>query len=970
MDAEHQEGFERLQDLAADENFRAGDVPETPNMVNMGDILDGSARIEISHAGGEFASLEQEVEDASGDEDAGSKARKQADWRTRRDRTELQNVAFQAQMPEMLSAYFRMCAEGEIPIRPDVEEEDKHEAVEEIYELTVVDMFDTSDIEVKLDPHANGIAPTLILQGMMPCAPWEPTVAIKIRVLEAYRVTHVCCPQLAIQSYVKALCDIHGVAYRPYLCQQFSIAYDLYLNLRQRTDERILHALGRDSSWRLKHACPACMYKLEGEDELIFSILTTMDGNDSLKRVLRREKTTMAQDEADDPTLAKSRERVDNRDVGDGYYISCEKVDKWAKSRLGEQLPMQSGNADQDNPCADRWKNMINDVTSKMWGIFDETGIFLALCRHGFVIVLADMIKSGELAKYPLVVVNELLGAFGLKIGAGYDVGCHFGVTVDNSELGEEAREKGLKCLVGSFHGHAHNRLCQLHFLATYVEGMGLEDLEGCERYFSWSNGLAKSCRYASRFHRQQEITTYAKHVDSFETYANLSKFLVSNYHQALQILKTEAALKTWMEREGVEEYKDFHKWLAEEKAYLLSLKDTPKEKVETLEMEYVQKLVNLNASQAKHSVVAAEARCARGDDGSYEPGVPKAELARRQAREKMERDLDSVLELEAALEIEERWTTASPKWVAMADAVKKRKYQLALDALELLIVERIFELTKMNRSQTGYKMRKHIAKALQARSKAVRSAIDCYNSAACTLTPPMPQLSWEQVVEYAFLADFDILWDTRAEIQLRPWTRPAYQLAMDRYFRTLHAREEIKHLNVEIPRVVTWIRDENAFLRKMETNLRDEGGKSEEQIVEDVQMAVQVCLYRRRRGHFDAGHMRRFYKLAAEPGFTGSLECGVAIERREIQERLRELREQAAREAGEMEVDGREAEIGDDEDEWVDDVPARRVVGEDEGSDEEGEGDEARDVAVSDVVYQISMLAVDGKVAGAGDAD
>jgi hypothetical protein len=125
-------------------------------------------------------------------------------------------------------------------------------------------------------------------------------------------------------------------------------------------------------------------------------------------------------------------------------------------------------------------------------------------------------------AKYPLAVVKELLGAFGMKVGAGYDVGCHFGVTVDNSELGEEAREKGLRCLVGSFHGHAHNRLCQLRFLATYVEGMGLEDLEGCERFFSRSNGLAKSCRYASRFHRQQEITTYVKHFDSFETYANL----------------------------------------------------------------------------------------------------------------------------------------------------------------------------------------------------------------------------------------------------------------------------------------------------------------------------------------------------------------------------------------------------------------------------------------------------------------
>jgi hypothetical protein len=40
---------------------------------------------------------------------------------------------------------------------------------------------------------------------------------------------------------------------------------------------------------------------------------------------------------------------------------------------------------------------MVNDITAKMWGVFDETGIFLALCRHGFVLLLTDMIRSGEL---------------------------------------------------------------------------------------------------------------------------------------------------------------------------------------------------------------------------------------------------------------------------------------------------------------------------------------------------------------------------------------------------------------------------------------------------------------------------------------------------------------------------------------------------------------------------------------------
>jgi len=40
---------------------------------------------------------------------------------------------------------------------------------------------------------------------------------------------------------------------------------------------------------------------------------------------------------------------------------------------------------------------MMSEITAKMWGIFDETGIFLALCHHGFVLVVADMVRSGEL---------------------------------------------------------------------------------------------------------------------------------------------------------------------------------------------------------------------------------------------------------------------------------------------------------------------------------------------------------------------------------------------------------------------------------------------------------------------------------------------------------------------------------------------------------------------------------------------
>ena len=116
------------------------------------------------------------------------------------------------------------------------------------------------------------------------------------------------------------------------------------------------------------------------------------------------------------------------------------------------------------------------------------------------------------------------MDAFGRGVVFGYDIGCEFGTTVRNSPLGPKAEKLDFRLLVGAFHGHAHNRLCQLRFLANYILGLGIEDLEGCERYFSKSNALSRSVRYASVFHRKQTIRTYMAHVDTFETYANLSE--------------------------------------------------------------------------------------------------------------------------------------------------------------------------------------------------------------------------------------------------------------------------------------------------------------------------------------------------------------------------------------------------------------------------------------------------------------
>lgn len=69
MDPTHRDTFEHLQGLADDEGFDAS-CPNAANFVNMGGVLDGSERIELSHVGGEFnaGSLEQDIEDDTDDE--------------------------------------------------------------------------------------------------------------------------------------------------------------------------------------------------------------------------------------------------------------------------------------------------------------------------------------------------------------------------------------------------------------------------------------------------------------------------------------------------------------------------------------------------------------------------------------------------------------------------------------------------------------------------------------------------------------------------------------------------------------------------------------------------------------------------------------------------------------------------------------------------------------------------------------
>ncbi|KAJ3773182.1 hypothetical protein FB446DRAFT_797239 [Lentinula raphanica] len=511
-------------------------------------------------------------------------------------------------------------------------------------------------------------------------------------------------------------------------------------------------------------------YPTVSEPELKFDLLAAMDGNDSLKRL---------------------KERYDPRVGGDDYFIDPQQVDQWDfKNWLNLPGWQQTEQVlDAKKGCEDRWKNMKRSHTETERGIFDKTGVFVASCRHMFVIWILDMIKTREQRKYALVFLHRFLSAIRKertnqalpvrgKKAFGYDIGCQFDKMLHSSPLQSLVKTEGVKMLIGSLHEHAHNRRCQLKYLLSYIEGCGLEDLEVLECLFSQLNALASAVRHASKFHRRQMISAWMYHHNNFESYANLSKFIYNNYKQALSILATQNNVLSRLKAIGVQDAKEVFHWLDEEWEYLETREEEPEE------------------------------------------DQNKMDLYMRLEQEREEKLMAEVHILEERLDIKEQWSEDSNEWKEAAEMSHTYNYRKCVDKLEGLIVAKIFELLKMHMAGTGYKMRRHLCKALKNRSKAIQEAISVYNSAAAKLSPPRDALDYDDVVEKAYLSELDFLKDTRSNVWDRIWAVPANRMLMAQYFKLYRAWEELDCLHIEIKQLLTYMKEEKEYLLAVESHV------------------------------------------------------------------------------------------------------------------------------------------------------
>ncbi|KAI0359107.1 hypothetical protein OH77DRAFT_1136710 [Trametes cingulata] len=536
-----------------------------------------------------------------------------------------------------------------------------------------------------------------------------------------------------------------------------------------------------------------------------------------------------------------------------------------------DECPPAAEPMDSPSLCAERWRNAGPEARKKMFALFSTTGIFSCLCRHGQVLAVCDMIRSGELLKYPIAVVDKLLAVYDkdLTIKLGYDIYCEFDKTLKRSSLGPRA-EGRVSGVVPAFHGHSHNRPCQLLWHPMYMAGVGKEDFEGCERFFSQLNGLASGTRLATQFHRHQAIEQYVQFW-GMQKHEESGKFIFNNYRQALQIIDEGVrALDVYALELGTSDA-DYERYLVEERDYLQSLQSEPPELAQ--KMEYMEALDNLEKARLKDK--AAVELFKKLDflivtESLTPPDVRKVRRDYRSAQVRVQQAEEEVRRLEELLEIEERWLPHSPEYKAMQDELACRKYRRALDKLERLVVQRLFELDKLGMSGVAYKMRDKIGKALKTRAEAIRKALTEYNRRAAELRPPRPQLVFSEIMDMVSLGEFDLLRDARRDVRKLEWAKRANREAMGTYFNVKRAREEVARLNVELRRLFSAMLDEHVDYHRAISAVSDSSPA----------LARELERRQRRANAVNAKVVTWLCKASRLPGFSGTLSYGHRVGR------------------------------------------------------------------------------------------
>lgn len=294
-------------------------------------------------------------------------------------------------------------------------------------------------------------------------------------------------------------------------------------------------------------------------------------------------------------------------------------------------------------------------------------------------------------SKYPLALINKLNEVHPHAKMIGYDIGCSFRSTATKAIPGLNAR-----FIVPSMHSYAHNRGCQLSHHPLYSEGCGIEDFEMCERFFSVSNNCAGITRYTTPFHRHQLLDTHFSDHDQSRR-NQLGRFIYQKYKEVGDRIETLTDSFRTMGLEDSVRNKVYETYLEEERSHLNALKTEPP--ADSATFNYVAAMDSYTLALGVWEDVATKA--ALNPSANFDPNKPLPKVVRDAFKTKNEKAAE-LMHFQALAKVLEPWTETSEEYIEAKKGYLERKYRNALDRVERLVIQRLFELQKANLVSTG----------------------------------------------------------------------------------------------------------------------------------------------------------------------------------------------------------------------------------------------------------------------------
>ncbi|ESK81039.1 hypothetical protein Moror_3554 [Moniliophthora roreri MCA 2997] len=322
-----------------------------------------------------------------------------ADDRTRADRIQKQVDSWSLQLPALFKSYTTFSVHGA----------PRNESCEELWEICVMDFNEHCSWNF-FHPNGSQTNDSLVRHGYIGATPEQPQLAFSLHLFHVYRQINRVCPKFSIDGLSKALQHVHGLPIEEQLENQLRGAYDAYLAIQRQVEDRTLELLDRrDVASFTTHVCVPCNYEVANEPPLHPRKLFSIDGNNSMQLV--------------STDVRPGQERIDKRNLPHHRFLESEYVDEFenevkagrSNATKANQMNVDEGGDDSagpvdtsiawlnhnetedlvscDDTCVERWKVAGPDSQKKTFTLF-------ALC---------DMIRSGELMKYPLATVNALI---------------------------------------------------------------------------------------------------------------------------------------------------------------------------------------------------------------------------------------------------------------------------------------------------------------------------------------------------------------------------------------------------------------------------------------------------------------------------------------------------------------------------------------------------------------------------------